>query len=1251
MASEFIRKHRMKILLITVIVLILPFCLVYFAISLPPARRVILDYTESAINQYIVGEVRINDFHTDLFTKVTLYGVKAWSDNSDEDTLNIRQIEINLRSPALLKKRVEINRVTIRHANASAGRDHDGKFHFLLMPKSSKSEEKHKKEPAPPKEAQRWKFKVNSIAVRNSQLSYSDSKLHARLDLRTDAKVSFKHDTIGIKIMAGSGVLSTPVIEWQIDTAFADGYIDGNKRLRIEHLLIHADDAHIDVHGIIPFLEDEFWNLSAYISASLREAAAPIINGATFHHESRVDMFLQINGRQLEPFGELKSDIGETVVRNIRVDTLHLNTKFNMMSDSIETRFFLLTDAGNAQGDISVILGGGLTDTLFVKSYQLDAVLRELNIPKILHPRKLNHSDQTLKTNAVITAFGTSENGISPFPKDAKINVMFDLPKEYSIEPVQFDIVLDNNKWSAIGTLGRLNKLEGRGTLSNDSISGQVNALLLNPQLISTLFIDQPITGKLSIHSNLNGLLSSPDIDAVITSTRLNWNGISADTLYTKATLRSGQLIIDESLIELNADLNTQTAFVSAAKGKIKAVVKASGPVEEITAYADFNAKHIFYNNFYLDLIEGSIVYHADTINVDAILSQQIKDGLFILVNSKISFANDTLSGNGGLMLSTPSYTDTNALFFAARLPLQSANKTKFAENSHILLNSASFPLGLLASSFLPEISTNAAAFIDAQINLEQQIWTLTGGALIQIDTMCYGKKRLLLTNLPINAVLSGSIENPYISIITKNGHIEYHDIEAQIVNIKAVFSRHDININNLHLAFNHDGHAIVSAYYPLNIKTSSLLGMKANYDLKRFPLPVLSSILGEAEIASGVLNGKGDFAFGDTLASFGLLRVDSLSIKYHKVNRPIGPVYATFTHNNEWVSLPYLRGKLGGPFIIMGRARCSDKAVETIDLFAEGKNIRFRYDNNIDLGLSTVKITASGRDNKIDSIGGYINLGETRYYQNLAILDLIEQFLTIKTEERPHITPFLAPARINLDLRLKSNAIVITSAGRMHLTGRLIFEGTAADPTVNGEVRLVQTHIRYLDNRFNIGDEYIRRMRPVAIDRLMSPVNDQSVRTFMFNDQKDFIIGVAVSGSLYEPQTMLTSHPPLKSEQILNLLTSGTLTRAPTSLYSPSEVASVYAGGWVSWELMNLTDITFIDINGNLNEFTEERGPRLTLFQRFTEKVYGSYQLQLGKPEDQAVSVIYRFMPQFFVSGTAGTRNSGAALWYFFRR
>ncbi|MDR2728996.1 MAG: translocation/assembly module TamB [Chitinispirillales bacterium] len=557
----------------------------------------------------------------------------------------------------------------------------------------------------------------------------------------------------------------------------------------------------------------------------------------------------------------------------------------------------------------------------------------------------------------------------------------------------------------------------------------------------------------------------------------------------------------------------------------------------------------------------------------------------------------------------------------------------------------------MLASSFLSHVNTDAVISIDAQADFEQQVWTLSGNASVNIDTMFYGKKGLLATGLPISAVLSGTIENPLVSIVTQKGRIEYSDIEAQVVNIEAAFSRHEITVNALRLEFDNGGNAIVSAYWPLNKRTSPLLGMRAAYDLKRFPLPILSSIFREAEIASGVLNGRGSFAFGDTVTSYGLLRVDTMVIRYHKIDRPIGPVYATVTHNNEWVSLPYLRGRLGGPFKVLGRMRCSDKAVGTIDIFTEGKDIRFRYDNNVDLGLSVVEVVTTGKNNNIDSLGGFVNLGETRYYQNLAILDLVEQLLTIKTEERFHVPPFAASADINIDILLKSNLIVITSAGRMHLTGRLIFEGTAAEPTVNGEVRLVQTHIRYLDNRFNIGDEYIRRMRPVAIDRLMSPVNDQSVRTYMFNDQKDFIIGVAVSGSLYEPQTMLTSHPPLKSEQILNLLTSGTLTRAPTSLYSPSEVASVYAGGWVAWELMNLTDITFIDINGNLNEFTEERGPRLTLFQRFTEKVYGSYQLQMGKPEDQALSVMYRFMPRFFVSGTAGTRNSGAALWYFFRR
>ncbi|MDR0305549.1 MAG: translocation/assembly module TamB [Chitinispirillales bacterium] len=1367
MAFVFIRKNWSKILLTAVLLLILPFCLIYFVLSIPQARRVILDYTESTVNRQIVGEVRIKDFATDIFTHLTIYGVTARNIHSPhEDTLNIKRIEIKWRIPALLKRRVEVRNITITTLYGSALRDREGKLHFPLMPiEPQKPEEKEPEPktppPAPEKKSERrpWKFVLNSILLKNSHLSFSDSKFHAKLELHTDISLALKQDTINIKIMAESGKLLTPVLDWYIDTVFVDARIEDNKHLRIEHLVIHSDSTNIDVKGVIPFLEDEFWDLITFVSIPLKYAALPAINGSTIEPEGMLEVFLQMNGAQLKPFGELKLNCGKVNIGNVKIDTLHSRTVFSI-PESLKTDWFLLTDAGSGQGNISIELNGNLPDTLSIKSYQLDAVLKELSILKFLNKNALNSPDQTLKANAIITVTGSGEDLQNKFPREAEISVLFDLPKPYAIEPARLNISVKNKVWTASGLLGMLNKLDGGGTICKDSISGQFNAVILNPQLISAPFINPPISGKLSLNTFLDGPLSSPNIRAAVTSSGLNWNGINADTLHAKAVLRENKIFITESMLLLSTDLDTQKVFSSPVRGKVEAAVKANGSIDNITAHADFKAEHIDYNIIHFDIIEGNAVYYSDTVkwedvkfkNVDfailnagklsvrsgllsfysnmlfehkgeaagyletvgkigndsvsavlqgrqistsavlqftrlpvftnlnglinrnhgtieldlaadgsksspkaslnILLNQHINEEVSTSLKSSFHLLNDTINGNGKLELSASDFTDTNGIFFTVNIPLRyETSVKKISSGAQAQINSTGFPVGQIISSASHKINANATAFIDMQTKYEQNTWTLSGNTFVQIDTFFHTEKKLSGADLPVKVSISGTAKNPFVSIDAKRGSMEYQDIGAKIINIEAAISNQQIIINTLEFAFDQDGYALISARYPLNKKVKPLLGVRATYELKKIPLPMLSSVLNQTEIKSGTLTGKGKIAFGDTVVSYGLLRIDSLIINQQKINRPIGPVYATITHNNKQISLPYLRGRLGGPFSIQGRITCADKTIETISIFAEGRNIRFRYGNNVDLGIGKIELLTSGHGNKIDSITGVIDLGETRYYRNLAILDLLEQLLTIKTERAREVPPLLEDTRLRFDLRLKSNAIVITSAGRMHLTGRLIFAGTVAQPTIDGEVRLVQAHIRYLDRRFNIGDEYIRRMRPVAIDRLISPVNDEAIRSFIFDEQKDFIIGIALKGSLFEPKAMFTSHPPLKTEHIINLLTAGSIALNPSSLYSPAEIASVYAGGWIAWELMELTDITFIDINGDFSDFTEERGPRLTLFQRFTEKVYGSYQLQLGRPEDQALSVIYRFMPRFFVSGTAGTKNSGAGLWFFFRR
>ncbi|MDG5815184.1 translocation/assembly module TamB domain-containing protein [Chitinispirillales bacterium ANBcel5] len=1339
MAAPRARRIGLKIGLFIIVSASIIVLFLIFLISLEPVRREILNRVEGAVNEEIVGEIRIGDFQTDLFTTLTLQNIRAGTGEPFGDTLYLEMVTIRYFIPALLTGRIQITEITAQNGEAFALLDNEGTLRFPLIPVG----------PPEPEPDPLFEFFIDTLEFTDFDFRFSDLQSDIHTQLLAFGSLSLQPDTIRATIPLAYGWFNSPLWNGPIDSIYISGSFFNDEILNFEQLFVKADSAIIDLAGDIPAEPYAHWDLYAHTSIPLTQAE-PALNGGVIDLGGRLNVDLTVNGPQLSPFGSLISHSENIIIEDFEIDTLLINSTYSL-PDSIQADLTLRSPLGDVDAYGVVFLKGSLEEELSLSDYEFSISSRDIDISDLLELFDIPFPIAPIRADVDVYILGDDDE--PDIPHLAALEATFHMPPPLEDEPFRISGALFENEWEFRGVTGRGNDIDAAGMLYSDTLWGDLSVSMRNLELLSSLFISPSATGALFLESRIGGWFDALYATLGVHSPGIQWYGIQLDTLVAELRYAQDVVTINRSIAMLSADLSEAGPMPPQADGKVWATFGAQGDIADLRAYASVHGENVAYEHQRVEQISASLAYYADTLALEELLvlnegfsvesrgtlilseylhqfaflmliehedirsgvirasgefdddyiqanvsvsdlrtapflelagapiveegslnlrlsvqgpfafpdgsvsfelEQNLSGDVATLVDGEFLLFNDTLIGSSFIRpVVYGAATSRSSVVFSVNLPLRHQIDSPLKDGSVINVTTHNFPLGTIINSLFPRLDTHIILTIDAMLLKHDQQWELNGTSQLSIDTITIPDEELHVYSFPLNFLFDGTISEPSVYLHSSEGIFRYEDLFSQLEQLSAVITPDHIELQNFEVDLPDEGFIRAEAFIPLQWPDDRLpfYGLRGEFEFNHANLQFFTPFLPEVDIASGTLNGKGSVSVDTLVKTSGYTRVDSLVLEHEQIDRSIGPFFGELLLAGDVITLE-TRGSLGGPISAQGRFVLSDTGIDSLEFNLLASDLRFRYNNQADIGIASLNLSAIGSENRVDSITGGLTFGETRYYQYVELIDVLEQIRA--TAVVPEVIPpaFLDESHLFFDLFLNRNLIVKTNIGRALLTGRVIISGTPSAPYLDGEVRLAEARIKYLERETELREGFLRQFDLNLIDPLIDLTSDITIRSFLFDGQRDYELGVALSGSIFEPNFILTAHPPLEEEQIINLLTTGTITALPDYITEPAELISIYTSAAVAWRIREWLGITNVNIGGNLLEFTGEDGPVLTLTEMLTERTCIMYNIRLGQPHRQGLRLTYQVLPYLYINSSGTTEGTGnLGLWLYIRR
>jgi autotransporter translocation and assembly factor TamB len=252
-------NRALRIAVRSLIILLIAFgtaaLLLSAAVMTPPVQRGIKAAIEGFASQRLGNQVTIGAIHLNWIERFDFHDV-AVVDHEFGDSLAIRSLRIRFALLPLLKKKLELKRITIRGATVTGVRTKAG-VHFPFIPKH------------PPK-VKIWTVTLGTAVVSGLSARYDDSVKGMSYSLSgIRSRLVFKHlDSFFGTLGADTGEAMTPWYSGRVRSV--DIRADfSRKKLVVLRGVIKGDSTTLTCQGTIPFSSNTPWNAHADVSTSL----------------------------------------------------------------------------------------------------------------------------------------------------------------------------------------------------------------------------------------------------------------------------------------------------------------------------------------------------------------------------------------------------------------------------------------------------------------------------------------------------------------------------------------------------------------------------------------------------------------------------------------------------------------------------------------------------------------------------------------------------------------------------------------------------------------------------------------------------------------------------------------------------------------------------------------------------------------------------------------------------------------------
>jgi autotransporter translocation and assembly factor TamB len=665
--------------------------------------------------------------------------------------------------------------------------------------------------------------------------------------------------------------------------------------------------------------------------------------------------------------------------------------------------------------------------------------------------------------------------------------------------------------------------------------------------------------------------------------------------------------------------------------------------------------------------VQGTIAgtFKNPLIGMQFSFDHPVANGLVLTSTGNLSFADGIATAS----IKAVQKGVTAPLIINAHIPLALHELSKGLAAVHdgamITVSGDAVSYKSVVNAFAPYVQSSGTFNLQGTLSKNNDQWRLSCSTHVDCQGLSMKGQDLKAGHAVFDLHINGPIARPTGGFSLSGGPIEYKGNLITACSGKGSIAGDAINIDTLHLSVG-SGNADLSAKVPLTLKNGISLNKAYHISatVAALPLALMQPFMPEAvSITKGELSGQVEVngrAEGPPMAK-GTLQFRNGQGYIYECDKPVGPVSADLVIENDSLILRELDGKCGGGRITgSGWATLDSTGISRSACKFQLRDVRLSecYDN-LDIGIQGADITLT-KDSltalKMDAL-----LAATHFTQDYSLIELGERIKRKPLQAPRPPNHLFDKVVMSLTVNLNSNLNFDSNLGKMLFDGNVTIAGRPDNPSIAGQIRIVNGFVYYLDRKFTVTQGTISQHDP----RLLNPSLDLTANANVSwyppqGGRTDYDITLLIKGDLSTPVITLSAVPSLAQPQIISLLTFGTI---QTGL--GNDVGS-RTGSLVGEQLMGLgtrklarfLNVESVDINGNIFNPSSvnpqvadiygnasgptSEGPQLSVTKQVSSRAAVTYTTGLTNVNQQSVLVSYRLLPFLYLEAETDQQAQG---------
>jgi translocation and assembly module TamB len=364
-----------------------------------------------------------------------------------------------------------------------------------------------------------------------------------------------------------------------------------------------------------------------------------------------------------------------------------------------------------------------------------------------------------------------------------------------------------------------------------------------------------------------------------------------------------------------------------------------------------------------------------------------------------------------------------------------------------------------------------------------------------------------------------------------------------------------------------------------------------------------------------------------------GRIELHDVSLNSTEIPNGISKANGVVQFNGNAANIQNLTAEVGGGKVTIG-GFASYSNEPRFGLHANASKVRVRVEQGLSMVVDTnVQLTGGA---KASRASGTITINQITYRST-------SDFGSILTRAAPPVenpsqpSPLLDNMKLDIQARTSPGLIVQAEmAENLSLDANLQVRGTASRPGVLGRVNVNSGQLVFFSNTYNVNPGSISFFNPIRVE----PVLNLSLETQV----QGVDVTLRVNGPIDNMNLSYTSDPPLRFQEIVNLLASGkTPTSDPNVLANQpsrppqsfeqigeSAIVSKAIADPVASRLKRVFGVSQLSIDPTFTSGSDLPQTRVTLQQRISNNMTFTYVTAVNDPNSQIIRVEWDVNPQW---------------------